>query len=188
MRLAIHTHLLPAPSTDDAAARRTLRDQVARLDGELAALGTPMPAPIDGGAGANLISLAELERTRDRLADLAADRRRELDAQGLHQEEARRAREELLLDPARHRFARVTNEDVGERGCRDWHVRPRFGLLGMLAGWWRVVISSGCPLPVALAAPTPARSHPHPGPAACGALLSRLRRRVGRVALDTLGR
>ena len=23
---------------------------------------------------------------------------------------------------------------------------PRFGLLGMLAGWWRVVVSSGCPL------------------------------------------
>ena len=53
----------------------------------------------------------------------------------------------MLLDPARHRFARVTNADVGEPGCRDWHVRPRFGLLGMLAGWWRVVVSSGCPLP-----------------------------------------
>ena len=36
--------------------------------------------------------------------------------------------------------------DIGEPGCRDWHVRPRFGLLGMLAGWWRVVVSSGCPL------------------------------------------
>jgi hypothetical protein len=43
----------------------------------------------------------------------------------------------------------VTNADVGEPGCRDWHVRPRFGLLGMLAGWWRVVVSSGCPLPCA---------------------------------------
>ena len=36
--------------------------------------------------------------------------------------------------------------DIGEPGCHDWHVRPRFGLLGMLAGWWRVVVSSGCPL------------------------------------------
>jgi hypothetical protein len=62
---------------------------------------------------------------------------------------SRRAREELLLDPAAHPFARVKNEDVGEPGCCDWHVRPRFGLLGMLAGWWRVVVSSGCPLPLA---------------------------------------
>jgi hypothetical protein len=25
-------------------------------------------------------------------------------------------------------------------------VRPRWGVLGMLMNWWRVVISSGCPL------------------------------------------
>jgi hypothetical protein len=100
-----------------------------------------------------LLGLADLERTRDALAERAAARRRELDAQGLREEESRRAREELLLDPARHRFARVTNAEVGEAGCRDWHVRPRFGLLGMLAGWWRVVISSGCPLPRGARAP-----------------------------------
>ena len=51
----------------------------------------------------------------------------------------------MLLEPERHAFVRVKNEDVGEPGCCDWHVRPRFGLLGMLAGWWRVVVSSGCP-------------------------------------------
>jgi hypothetical protein len=34
---------------------------------------------------------------------------------------------------------------VGARGCGDWHVRPRLGLLGMLMNWWRVVVSSGCP-------------------------------------------
>jgi hypothetical protein len=153
VRLAVHTHLLPAPSTDDAAARRTLRDQIARLEDELGALETPMPAPVEHGRGAALLSLADLERARDALADRAAARRRELDAEGLRQEEARRAREELLLDPVRHRFARVTNAEVGECGCRDWHVRPRFGLLGMLAGWWRVVISSGCPLPGGASAP-----------------------------------
>jgi hypothetical protein len=27
-----------------------------------------------------------------------------------------------------------------------WHVRPRLGLVGMLAGWWQVKLSSGCPL------------------------------------------
>jgi hypothetical protein len=134
---------------DDAAARRTLRDQIARLDEELSALGAPMPAPAARGRGAGLLGLAELERIRDSLAARAADVRTELDERGRVQEELRRSREELLLDPAAHPFARVRNEDVGEPGCCDWHVRPRFGLLGMLAGWWRVVVSSGCPLSIA---------------------------------------
>jgi hypothetical protein len=155
MTVAVHRHLLPAPATDEAAARRTLRDQIARLDEELGALAAPLPAPLDSpGRGARLLSLAALERTRDALAGQAAARRQELDARGRREEEARRAREEMLLDPSRHRFARVTNADVGEPGCRDWHVRPRLGLLGMLAGWWRVVVSSGCPLPRARRRPS----------------------------------
>jgi hypothetical protein len=132
---------------DEAAARRALRDQIARLDGELADLGRPYGAVTKSARGATLVSIAELERTRDALAAAASDERRRLDELGREQEEMRRAREELLQDPSAHRFARVTNEQVGETGCRDWHVRPRFGLIGMLAGWWRVVISSGCPLP-----------------------------------------
>jgi hypothetical protein len=132
---------------DEAAARRALRDQIARLDGELADLGRPYGAVTRSANGACLISIAELERTRDALAAAASDERRRLDELGREQEEMRRVREELLADPARHRFARVTNAEIGEAGCRDWHVRPRFGLIGMLAGWWRVVISSGCPLP-----------------------------------------
>jgi hypothetical protein len=134
---------------DDAAARRTLREQIARLDEELSALGAPMPAPAPRRRGAGLLGLAELERIRDSLAARAADVRAELDERGRAQEELRRSREELLLDPAAHPFSRVKNEDVGEPGCCDWHVRPRFGLLGMLAGWWRVVVSSGCPLSIA---------------------------------------
>jgi hypothetical protein len=130
---------------DEGAARRALRDQIARLDEELAALGETLPAPREAG-GARMIGLAELERVRDHLAARAAALRKELDERGRVQEEARRAREELLLDPAAHPFARVKNSEVGEPGCCDWHVRPRFGLLGMLAGWWRVVVSSGCPL------------------------------------------
>ncbi|HEY0632227.1 MAG TPA: hypothetical protein VGC98_09245 [Thermoleophilaceae bacterium] len=134
---------------DEAAARRTLREQIARLDEELGALGAPLPPPSDRG-GAVLVGIEQLERIRDSLAARAADSRAELDVRGRQEEEARRWREELLLDPAAHPFARVKNEDVGEPGCCDWHVRPRFGLLGMLAGWWRVVVSSGCPLPFAV--------------------------------------
>lgn len=146
MTMTIDTQLLPPPLVDEAAARRTLREQIARLDGELSDLGRPYGAVTRSAPGATLVSLVELERTRDALAAAASAARQDLDERGRHEEEMRRAREELLLDPARHRFARVTNAAVGEPGCRDWHVRPRFGLLGMLAGWWRVVVSSGCPL------------------------------------------
>jgi len=52
----------------------------------------------------------------------------------------------MSADPAGHKWIRVSNEDIGEPGCRHWHSRPRWGLLGMLKGWWRVRVSSGCPL------------------------------------------
>ena len=52
----------------------------------------------------------------------------------------------MLLEPERHKWVRVSNEDIGEPGCKHWHVRPRWGVLGMLMNWWRVKISSGCPL------------------------------------------
>jgi hypothetical protein len=158
MTLTIDTRLLPPPLADEGAARRALRDQIARLDGELAALGEPLPPPRPDGAGAALQSLEALELQRDALAASAAARRQELDAQGERQELARRAREEMLLEPQKHRLARITNADVGEPGCRDWHVRPRLGLIGMLAGWWRVVVSSGCPLAKALRRPRSVRS------------------------------
>jgi hypothetical protein len=37
-------------------------------------------------------------------------------------------------------------QDVGEPGCKHWHSTPKWGPIGMLLGWWRVKISSGCPL------------------------------------------
>jgi hypothetical protein len=140
--------ITPPLVDETAAARRALRDQIARLDGELSDMSVvARPVTRSARGGATMLSLAGLERTRDALAAATADARQEADERGRHEEELRRVREEMLLDPARHRFIRVTNADVGEPGCRDWHVRPRFGLLGMLAGWWRVVVSSGCPLP-----------------------------------------
>ena len=47
---------------------------------------------------------------------------------------------------------RISRADVGEPGCGHWHSRPRLGPLGMLMGWWRVKVSSGCPLSGRLAA------------------------------------
>ena len=52
----------------------------------------------------------------------------------------------MLLEPERYKWRRVSAEDIGEPGCKHWHVRPRWSFIGMLMGWWRVVVSSGCPL------------------------------------------
>jgi len=62
----------------------------------------------------------------------------------------------MIADPEEYRWVRVSNEDVGERGCKHWHSRPRFGILGMLLGWWRVKLSSGCPLATGRRLPAPA--------------------------------
>ena len=54
--------------------------------------------------------------------------------------------------PPDYKWVRVTRDDLGEPGCGHWHSRPRLGPLGMLMGWWRVKVSSGCPLAGRLAA------------------------------------
>ena len=51
----------------------------------------------------------------------------------------------MVADPAEHKWRRVSNDDIGEDGCKHYHSTPRLGLVGMLMGWWRVKISSGCP-------------------------------------------
>ena len=141
------------------AARRALRDQIARLEEQLAGHVTtafprsPTPPRIGGDRGARLQTLAELEERRDALEAAVARVRREADDLGARQERARGLQEEIMLDPAGHRWERVINEDIGEPGCRQCHARPRFGLLGLLMNWWRVIISSGCPLCMRSASP-----------------------------------
>jgi hypothetical protein len=155
---------LPAPpeaQPDERAARRSLRRQIARLEEELAGLvtsawpareavaGTEAPAGSTAGAagsaGARALPLGELEACRDDLSERVRAAKAHLALGAEEQERSRRAIEEMQLDPAGHRWMRVTNEDIGEPGCKNWHVRPRAGLLGMLMGWWRVIVSSGCP-------------------------------------------
>ena len=137
---------------DESAARRTLRNQVARLETELAQLlcsSWPRKQPsvaVPGRGGPRMLSLAELEELRDELAGRVALARRALSDRTWVEEQNRRLIEEMLLDPASHKWRLVTSEDIGEPGCRHWRVRPRWSLLGMLMGWWRVVVSSGCPL------------------------------------------
>jgi hypothetical protein len=140
------------PDVDERAARRTLRAQIARLERDLGAAVIAayprLPAGTAGvsSAGPRLLGLEELERVRDDLAHHLADVRAQAAAQADRQAEARLLIERMLLDPGAYRWVRVANADIGEPGCKHWHVRPRLGLIGMLAGWWHVRISSGCPL------------------------------------------
>ena len=140
------------PQVDEATARRDLREQIAKLEAQLgAAVSAGFPhlhAPPNGGrpAAGCLLDLGALERVRDDLADRLRALRREAEALGARQAASRQLLEQMCLEPGRHRWVRVYAADLGEPGCQSWQVRPRFGLLGMLMGWWRVKLSSGCPL------------------------------------------
>jgi hypothetical protein len=139
---------------DELAARRSMRRQIARLERELA--GAFVTAYPMGGLAdvhtashrdARLLTLGELERVRDELAERLGAARVTIAERAEIQDAHRLALERMLLDPARHRYERVSCRDLGEPGCGAWHVRPRLGLIGMLMGWWQVKLSSGCPLP-----------------------------------------
>jgi hypothetical protein len=136
----------------ERAARRSLRAQIARLERELS--DTFVTAFTMGGLERHesppgqprLLSLGELEQVRDELAERLRAARAQIAAQSDVYEANRRLLERMLLAPAEHRYRRVRLRDVGEPGCGAWEVRPRLGLIGMLAGWWHVKLSSGCPL------------------------------------------
>jgi hypothetical protein len=142
---------LLVPLVDERDARRTLREQIARLEGDLVVAATssyprlPLPAVRRRG-GPRLLSLGELEQIRDemagRVADVRAARMRVADDQA----DKRLTLERMLLEPGEYKWTRISANDIGEEGCKHWHVRPRLGLVGMLAGWWHVKVSSGCPL------------------------------------------
>jgi hypothetical protein len=137
---------------DERAARRTLRTQIAHLERDLASAVIAAYPRLPAGtasishSGPRLLGLGELERTRDDLADRIAEVCERAAAQGERQEAKRLLIERMLLDPAAYRWVRVSSGDIGEPGCKNWHVVPRLGIVGMLAGWWHVKISSGCPL------------------------------------------
>jgi hypothetical protein len=95
----------------------------------------------------------ELEVIRDGLAGRIRDVRGRLGEHARAEEQSRLLIEEMTEDPASHKWLRVSNEHIGEPGCRHWHSRPRWGLLGMLMGWWRIRVSSGCPLAEGLRPP-----------------------------------
>lgn len=146
--------LVSVRPVQEDAARRTLRDQIARLERQLAAAlvtGFPTQAidvAVPGRGGPRLLDLGELETLRDDLAARLHGARAALAEQAARQREARALLESMYADPRRHRFVRLPRSELGVSGCGSYEVRPRLGVIGMLAGWWHVKLSSGCPLPV----------------------------------------
>ena len=144
---------------DESAARAQLRTQVGRLERELARLtadGFPRVAidyRVEGSAPApRMLDLGELERTRDELADRVSEARRALAERAELEARNRELLTALLEAPEKHRGLEIGRADVGEPGCGGWRSVPCYGLVGMLMGWWRVKVSSGCPLAGRLAA------------------------------------
>jgi hypothetical protein len=136
---------------DEAAARRSLRAQIARLERELAALFSSayprkgLDWQVHSPGGPRLLGLDDLEVLRDELAERVEETRRTLRDRAYVEQKNRERIEDLIADPSRFKWVRISNADIGEPGCKFWHSRPKLGLIGMLMGWWRVRISSGCP-------------------------------------------
>lgn len=137
---------------DERLARVELRRQIGRLEHELAALfASAFPRRgidwgVAPGGGPRVLGVGELEQVRDALATRVAQARAALDRHAEVEDGNRELLEQMIAEPEKLKWVRISNQDIGERGCRHWHSRPRFGLLGMLMGWWRVKLSSGCPL------------------------------------------
>src|SRR6185312_10125949 len=143
---------------DERAARAELRRQVGRLERELGSLVAEglgrvrVPHRVAAAGEPRVLDLGELEEVRDALATRVAEARRALTERAFVEEANRELLAAMLAAPENYRWVRVSRADVGEPGCGHWHSRPILGPLGMLMGWWRVKVSSGCPTAGRLAA------------------------------------
>ena len=149
----------------ERAARGSLQAQIARLERELSGIvadGFPRLSPRAGSTthgptgsaattgepfgGPRLLTLEQLELMRDRLAGRVQDLRRCEQQCVERQQRAHELLVRMKLQPASYKFVRLPVAELGQGGCGVWEVRPRLGLIGMLAGWWQLTLSSGCPL------------------------------------------
>src|SRR5437764_11716957 len=140
--LALRAPGIVQPEVDERAARHSLLGQIAKLESELASLfcsaypRTGFDWRVASRGGPRILSLGELETIRDDLAERLEQNRRELSERALVEEHNRRLVEEMLVEPEKHRWVRVGNCDIGEPGCKHWHVRQRLRPVGMLMGLW----------------------------------------------------
>lgn len=149
---AIDLPSIAASDRDEQLLRHELRGQIARLERELGGLfASTFPRQgIDWRVGAvggpRILGSADLERVRDALVVRIRETGLEIDRRGEIEEQNRGLLERMIAAPGNHRWLRISNDDLGEPGCRHWHARPRWGIIGMMLGWWRIRLSSGCPL------------------------------------------
>lgn len=150
MLLESHDCVTSAPVRDGTLPDRPwLRRQIAQLEAELAQY-----APVPSVAGfapvarpvPRVLGEAGLRAVRDDLTERLLRARADASVVREEQDRHRRRLEDMLALPKAYKWHRVANADLGEPGCGVWQVRPRLGLIGMLAGWWHVKVSSGCPL------------------------------------------
>jgi DNA-binding transcriptional regulator YhcF (GntR family) len=142
--------ILTTTEADEGTARRALRGQIARLEAELgaypeAARGEDEPRPLTEPAP-HVAGVGELEQLRDRLIERLKLARAAEERKGARQSAARGRLEEIVRDPAAHKWETVSNAEIGEPGCARLQVQPAWGPVGALMNWWRVKVSSGCPL------------------------------------------
>lgn len=144
---------------DETLARRELRRQIGQLERDLSRLiaegfgRVRIENGVEAVASApRPLDLGELEQVRDRLAGRVADARQTLAEQAQAEADNQELLRRMLAAPQDFKWVRVSRDDLGIPGCGHWHSRPRLGPLGMLMGWWRVKVSSGCPLAGRLAA------------------------------------
>jgi hypothetical protein len=144
---------------DERLARVELRRQVGHLERELAGLLSEAfgRVAVDYRVDAiavepRILDLGELERLRDELAERVAEARLTLREQARVETGNRELLRQMLASPADFKWVQISRDDLGLPGCGHWHSRPRLGPIGMLMGWWRVKVSSGCPLAGRLAA------------------------------------
>ena len=141
----------PDTEVDERLGRRELRRQIARLEAQLAPY--PAEARRPGEPTHPLLrpkehvpNMAELEAIRDDLVERLKRARGLAERRGERQHRARAHLEEMVSDPNVHKWETVSKEDLGEPGCASVEVQPRWGPVGALMNWWRVKVSSGCPL------------------------------------------
>jgi hypothetical protein len=144
---------------DERLARHELRRQVGRLERELAGLfgeafgRVQLDHRVAASATApRILDLGELEQLRDELAERVADARLDLSRRARLETGNRELLKAMVAAPAQYKWVRISRAEIGEPGCGGWHSQPRLGPIGLLMGWWRVKVSSGCPLAGRLAA------------------------------------
>jgi DNA-binding transcriptional regulator YhcF (GntR family) len=143
---------VPEVEGDERLGRQELRRQIARLEAELASYPADSRKPGEPThpllrPKGHVPDMAELEQIRDDLIERLNRARAAAERRGDRQRRARTRREEMTANPAAHKWETVASGEMGEPGCATWEVQPKWGPVGALMNWWRVKVSSGCPLP-----------------------------------------